>query len=155
MLDLDGENIFHCDDFPTHFGGGVNKADLIDHVASAAETSKKEAEAAVEAVLAGIVDAIKKGEDVSLFGFGKFSPKANAARTGRNPQTGDSIQIAASTSVKFGAAAGFKAALNVKPVKKAAAKKAAPAAKAAKAPTPAPAKKVATPKKAAAKKAKK
>ncbi len=117
----------------------MNKAELIDHVAAATGTAKKEAEAAVEAVVSGIVDTVKKGEEVSLFGFGKFSPKANAARTGRNPQTGAAIKIAASKSVRFAPAQAFKTALNAKraaakkgaPAKKAAAKKAAPAKKAA------------------------
>jgi DNA-binding protein HU-beta len=124
----------------------VNKAELIDHVAAATGTGKKEAEEAVEAVLTGIVDTVKKGEDVSVFGFGKFSPKANAARTGRNPQTGASIKIAASKSVKFAPAQAFKTALNTKSSKKAApAKKSAPAKKA-------PAKKAAPAKKTTAKK---
>jgi len=106
----------------------VNKAELIEHVAEATGTGKKEAEGAVEAVLSGIVDTVKKGEDVSVFGFGKFSPKANAARTGRNPQTGASIKIAASKSVRFAPAQAFKTALNAK---RSAAKKAAPASKSA------------------------
>jgi len=112
----------------------VNKAELIDHVAAATGAAKKEAEEAVEAVVAGIMNTVKKGEEVSLFGFGKFSPKANAARTGRNPQTGASIKIAASKSVKFAPAQAFKTSLNTKaskkasPAKKAAAKKAAPPA---------------------------
>ncbi len=127
----------------------MNKAELIDHVATTTGSGKKEAEEAVEAVLSGITSTIKSGEDVALFGFGKFSPKANAARTGRNPQTGASIKIAASKSVKFAPAQAFKTALNAKPAKKAAAKKAAPTKKAA-----APAKKAAAPAKrsAAAKK---
>jgi len=120
----------------------VNKAELIDHVATATGTGKKEAEEAVEAVVAGIVDTVKKGEDVSLFGFGKFAPKSNAARTGRNPQTGASIKIAASKSVKFAPAQAFKTALNTKATKKAApAKKAAAGKKAAPATKAAPAKK--------------
>lgn len=116
----------------------MNKAELIDHVAASTGIGKKEAEAAVDAVVNGIVDTVKKGEDVSLFGFGKFSPKSNAARTGRNPQTGAAIKIAASKSVKFAPAQGFKTALNTKkaakkaaPAKKTAAKKAAPAKKTA------------------------
>ena len=115
----------------------MNKAELIDHVATTTGSGKKEAEEAVEAVLDGITSTIKAGGDVALFGFGKFSPKANTARTGRNPQTGAAIKIAASKSVKFAPAQAFKTALNSK---KAAAKKAAPAKKAA-----APAKKAAAP----------
>jgi DNA-binding protein HU-beta len=124
----------------------VNKTELIDHVATATGTGKKEAEEAVEAVLSGIVDTVKKGEDVSVFGFGKFSPKANAARTGRNPQTGAAIKIRASKSVKFAPAQAFKTALNTK-----ATKKSAPAKKAAAGKKAAPAK-VAAAKKTTAKK---
>lgn len=126
----------------------MNKAELIDHVATATRTGKKEAEDAVEAVLSGIMDTVKKGDDVSVFGFGKFSPKANAARTGRNPQTGASIKIAASKSVKFAPAQAFKTALNAK----SGAKKAAPAKKSAPAKKTSPAKKAAPAKKTTAKK---
>lgn len=101
----------------------MNKAELVDHVAEATGFAKKDAETAVEATLEAIVEAIKGDTDVSIFGFGKFSPKANAARTGRNPQTGEAIKINASKSVKFAPAAAFKTALNAKPAKKAAAKK--------------------------------
>jgi len=124
----------------------VNKQELIEHVAKATGTAKKEAEGAVEAVLNGIVDTVKKGEEVSVFGFGKFAPKANAARTGRNPQTGASIKIAASKSVRFAPAQAFKTALNAK---RSAAKSAAPAKKTA---TKTAAKKAAPAKKTAAKK---
>ena len=117
----------------------MNKAELVDHVAAVTQTGKKEAEQAVEAVLSGIVDTVKKGEDVSVFGFGKFSPKANAARTGRNPQTGASIKIAASKSVKFAPAQAFKTALNAK--KSSAAKKSGPAKKTTPAKKATPAKK--------------
>jgi len=133
----------------------VNKAELIDHVAATTGSGKKEAEDAVEAVVSGIMSTVKKGEDVSVFGFGKFSPKANAARTGRNPQTGASIKIAASKSVKFAPAQGFKTALNAKAAKKAApaSKKAAPASKkaapASKKAAPAPTKGAPAAKKAA------
>ena len=102
----------------------MNKAELVDHVASATGFAKKDAEAAVEATLDAVVTAIKGGGEVSIFGFGKFSQKANAARTGRNPQTGEAIKIAASNSVRFAPAAAFKQALNApKAAKKPAAKK--------------------------------
>jgi DNA-binding protein HU-beta len=130
----------------------VNKAELIDHVAAATGTGKKEAEGAVEAVLSGIVDTVKRGEDVSVFGFGKFSPKANAARTGRNPQTGAAIKIAASKSVKFAPAQAFKTALNTKSTKKAAATKKTATAKKAAPAKAAPAKKATPAKKTTAKK---
>ena len=96
----------------------MNKAELIDHVAGATGLQKKEADAAVEAVFAAIVSSIADGTEVSVFGFGKFSPKANAARTGRNPATGEAIKIAASNSVKFAPAAAFKGELNAKTAKK-------------------------------------
>jgi DNA-binding protein HU-beta len=130
----------------------VNKAELIDHVAAATGTGKKEAEGAVEAVLSGIVDTVKRGEDVSVFGFGKFSPKANAARTGRNPQTGAAIKIAASKSVKFAPAQAFKTALNTKSTKKAAATKKTATAKKAAPAKAAPAKKATPAKTTTAKK---
>lgn len=131
----------------------MNKTELIEHVAATTGSGKKEAEEAVEAVLSGIVSTVKKGEDISLFGFGKFSPKANAARTGRNPQTGAAIKIAASKSVRFAPAQAFKTALNAKAAakksaaskssasKSSASKKAAPAKKAAATKTATPAKK--------------
>ncbi len=126
----------------------MNKADLIEHVAATTGSGKKEAEEAVEAVVSGIMSTVKKGEDVSVFGFGKFSPKANKARTGRNPQTGDAIKIAASKSVRFAPAQAFKTALNAKAAaRKSAASKSAPPAKKA-----APVKKAAPAKKSTAKK---
>ena len=90
----------------------MNKAELVDAVADATSASKKEVEDAVDAVLSTIVSAIQRGDEVSIFGFGKFSPKANAARTGRNPQTGATINIAASKSVRFAPAKAFKDAVN-------------------------------------------
>jgi len=96
----------------------VNRAELVDAVASATETSRKDAEDAVNAVLDTIVATVKAGEEVRIFGFGNFAPKANAARTGRNPQTGESIKIAASKSVRFTPAKAFKDALNTKAKKK-------------------------------------
>jgi len=137
------ESSFIWGNFPNLQGGGVNKSELIDHVASAASIDKKSATSAVEAVLDGIVGSIKAGEKVSLLGFGAFAPTARAARTGRNPQTGAPVKIAASKGVRFAPGTPFKAALNNKaaakkaPAKKAAAAKApakkAPAKKAAKA----------------------
>jgi DNA-binding protein HU-beta len=114
----------------------VNKSELVDHVAGAASLDKKTATSAVEAVLDGIVSSIKRGDKVSLLGFGVFSPTSRAARTGRNPQTGAPVKIAASKSVRFGPGTPFKAALNNRgPAKKAPAKKAsakkAPSKKAA------------------------
>lgn len=103
----------------------MNKSELIDHVAQAAGLDKKSAEAAVLAVFGGIMESVKAGDEVSIFGFGKFVPATNAARTGLNPQTKEPIKIAASKTAKFRIATAFKTSLN----SKAKAKKATKAAK--------------------------
>ena len=77
---------------------------LVEHVASEAGIQKGAAEKAVDAVFAGIVEAAKKGEEVNLPGFGKFKVKDSQARQGRNPSTGEVIQIAASRKLGFSAA---------------------------------------------------
>jgi nucleoid DNA-binding protein len=105
----------------------VNKSELVDAVASAADIEKKKAEAAVDAVIGAVMSETKKGSKTSIFGFGTFSPTARAARMGRNPQTGAPVKIAASKGVKFAPASAFKSSLNGK----SAAKKAAPAKKTA------------------------
>ena len=86
-------------------------ADLIDHVASEAGVEKSAAKKAVDAVFAGIVEAAKKGEEVSLPGFGKFKVKDNPARQGRNPSSGETIEIAASRKLGFIPAKQVKDAL--------------------------------------------
>lgn len=101
----------------------MNRSELIDHVASTAGIEKKAAEAAVAAMTEAVVAEVKKGEKVSLFGFGTFTPTSRAARTGRNPQTGEPVKIAASKSVRFAPATAFKSALNTKSAKKAPAEK--------------------------------
>ena len=83
----------------------MNKAQLTDAVAAATDTSKAEAGRAVEATLNAIAGSLSGGDSVSLVGFGTFNVRHRAARTGRNPQTGATIQIGASKSV------GFKACL--------------------------------------------
>ncbi len=103
---------------------GVNKADLVESVRSAADLSRAEAEAAVEAVVSSVMKAVSTGERVSVAGFGSFNPSSRAARTGRNPQTGEPVRIAASKAVRFAPATAFKQALNPRAAKKAAAKKA-------------------------------
>ncbi|MDX1696973.1 MAG: HU family DNA-binding protein [Thiohalobacterales bacterium] len=90
----------------------MNKSELIDVVAEAAGLSRADASKATEAVLDGIVDALSKGDQVSLAGFGTFQVRARAARTGRNPRTGEAIQIAASNSPGFKAGKAFKDAVN-------------------------------------------
>ncbi len=90
----------------------MNKSELIDHVASETELSRKDAGAAVDALLDGVVATLKKGDEVRLTGFGTFGVSARAARDGRNPRTGETIKIKASKSPKFSAGKQFKDALN-------------------------------------------
>ena len=103
----------------------MNKADLVESVRSAADITRAEAEAAVEAMVSSVMTAVSSGERVTVAGFGTFNPSARAARTGRNPQTGEPVRIAASTAVRFAPASAFKQALNPRAAKKAAAKKSA------------------------------
>jgi DNA-binding protein HU-beta len=90
----------------------MNKAELIDKVAAAAELNKASATRAVEALLDGIAATLKTGEQVTLSGFGTFSVTSRAARTGRNPRTGEAITIPASKNPKFKAGKGLKDAVN-------------------------------------------
>jgi DNA-binding protein HU-beta len=90
----------------------MNKGELIDAVAAAADLSKADAAAALDAVVATITEALQKGEQVSVVGFGTFSVKERAARAGRNPQTGETIQIAASKAPGFKAGKALKDAVN-------------------------------------------
>ena len=90
----------------------MNKAELIDAVAEAKDLSKAEAEKATNAVLDSIIDVLSKGDQVTLVGFGTFSVRDRAARAGRNPQTGETIQIKASKSPGFKAGKAFKDAVN-------------------------------------------
>lgn len=89
----------------------MNKADLVNHVAASAGLSKVSASEAVEAVVGGITGALKKGDSVSLVGFGTFSVAERAARTARNPRTGATINVAASKAPKFKAGKGLKDAV--------------------------------------------
>lgn len=79
----------------------MNKAELIDAVAAGADISKADAKKAVDAFVSATAAALKKGDRVSLVGFGSFSVSERAARTGRNPQTGKEIKIAAKKVVRF------------------------------------------------------
>ncbi len=121
----------------------MNKAELVDAVREAAGLERRQAESAVEAVIDAIVSSVKSGDRVSIPRFGTFNQSSRAARTGRNPQTGEPVKIAASKGVRFAPASAFKEALNAKGgakkaapakagAKKATAKKAAPAKAAAK-----------------------
>jgi DNA-binding protein HU-beta len=78
----------------------MNKGDLINEV-SQVLTSKKDAQAAVDELLAAVTKALKKGDDVTLVGFGTFKVAKRKARTGRNPQTGAEIKIKATKVPKF------------------------------------------------------
>ncbi len=79
----------------------MNKGDLINKIADSANVSKAQASDALNAVLEGIEGALKSGDKVTLVGFGTFSVSHREARTGRNPQTGETIPIAAKNVVKF------------------------------------------------------
>jgi len=81
-------------------GEGMNKSDLVNEIAKVVST-KKEAQAAVDAVFASITNALKKKESVTLIGFGTFKVVERKARTGRNPQTGATIKISARKAPRF------------------------------------------------------
>jgi DNA-binding protein HU-beta len=90
----------------------MNNSDLADSLAASQGVSKTDARALVDAVFAAIVDAAAKGEEVSLSGFGKFKVKDMPAREGRNPSSGETIQIAASKKLTFAPAKAAKDKLN-------------------------------------------
>ena len=90
----------------------MNKAELIDAVAAAADIEKSTATRAVQAVLDSVAGALKKGDSVVLAGFGTFVVKDRSARMGRNPKTGEEIKIAASRVPGFKAGKALKEALN-------------------------------------------
>jgi DNA-binding protein HU-beta len=90
----------------------VNKSELIEAITNDADLSKAAAGRALDAVINAVTGALKDGESVSLVGFGTFSVKARAARTGRNPQTGATIEIAAANIPSFKAGKALKDAVN-------------------------------------------
>lgn len=90
----------------------MNKSELIDAIATAADISKASASRALDAVIDSITDTLKSGDKVSLVGFGTFEVKERAARTGRNPKTGEEITIAASRVPSFKAGKSLKDAVN-------------------------------------------
>ncbi len=90
----------------------MNKNDLIDAVAERTALAKSDAARAVEAVLSAITEALQKGEAVTVSGFGTFATKTRAARTGRNPRTGEAIAIPASRAPGFKAGKALKDAVN-------------------------------------------
>jgi DNA-binding protein HU-beta len=92
----------------------MTKAELIANVASETGLTKREAEKAVVAVFDSITAALTEGDKIQLIGFGTFEVKERAARTGRNPKTGEEIKIAASKTPSFKAGKGLKDAVNGK-----------------------------------------
>jgi len=90
----------------------MNKRELVDAVAEKSGLSKAEAEKALDAVVDAVSSALKSGDKVAVPGFGTFDVRERAARTGRNPQTGESMEIAASRSAGFKPATALKTALN-------------------------------------------
>ena len=90
----------------------MNKAELIDAVADNADLSKAAAGRALDAAIETITKALKKGDTVTLVGFGTFSVRKRAARTGRNPRTGEAIKIKASKVPGFKAGKALKDAIN-------------------------------------------
>ena len=90
----------------------MNNSDLADKLAAANGLSKADARKYVDAVFEAIADAAAAGDEISLNGFGKFKVKESAAREGRNPATGATIQIAASKKFTFAAAKAVKDKLN-------------------------------------------
>ncbi len=90
----------------------MNKAELIEAMASDAGISKADAKRALDAFIGTTSSALRKGDRVALVGFGSFSVSKRSARTGRNPQTGKEIQIAAKNVVKFKAGAELSGSVN-------------------------------------------
>ena len=90
----------------------MNKAELIDAIAESADISKAAATRAVDTVIEQITQSLKKGDQVTLVGFGTFTVKNRAARTGRNPRTGEAINIPASNNPTFKAGKALKDAVN-------------------------------------------
>lgn len=89
----------------------MNKSDLVEKMAEAADISKSAAARALDGLTDAVAVALKNGESVSVIGFGTFTVKERAARTGRNPQTGASIEIAASKTPAFKAGKALKDAV--------------------------------------------
>ena len=90
----------------------MNKSELINHIATSAGLTKAQATAALQAFETSVIDTLANGGVVTLIGFGTFKVTDRAARTGRNPKTGEEIQIAASKVPTFKAGKAFKQAMN-------------------------------------------
>jgi len=92
----------------------MNKNDLIEHIAQEYELTKTFARDLIDNIFDTISTSVQKGDEVSIFGFGKFKLVERKARKGRNPQTGEAIKIAASKNVKFEQAKAMKELVNTK-----------------------------------------
>ena len=90
----------------------MNKGEFVDAVAAKGEMSKVDASNAVDAVLEAVTEAMKQGDQITLVGFGTFLVRKREARTGRNPRTGEPLQIAASNVPSFKAGKALKDAVN-------------------------------------------
>lgn len=90
----------------------MQRTDLVEKIAGDADISKAAADRALKSLLDSVTQALKKGDRVSLVGFGTFSVSKRSARTGRNPQTGETISIKASKAPKFSAGKSLKDAVN-------------------------------------------
>ena len=90
----------------------MNKTELVDAIAAKADMSKAQAKVALDQILETITQSLKEGDPVQLVGFGTFKVNHRASRTGRNPQTGETLKIPASKTVKFSAGKTFKDAVN-------------------------------------------
>ena len=90
----------------------MNKSDLVEAIAASAQLSKADAARAVDGFISAVTNALKAGDTVALVGFGSFSVKQRAARKGRNPKTGEVIEIAASQVPEFKAGKGLKDAVS-------------------------------------------
>ncbi len=90
----------------------MNKSELVAHIATSAGLTKAQATAALQAFETSVIDTLANGGEVTLIGFGTFKVTDRAARTGRNPKTGEEIQIVASKVPTFKAGKAFKQAMN-------------------------------------------
>ena len=97
---------------PTYKGNVVNKTDLIDYIADSTDLSKSAAGRAIDAMIAAVTTSLQKDDSVTLVGFGTFTVSKRAARSGRDPRTGEAIQIAAAAVPKFKPGKALKDALN-------------------------------------------
>jgi DNA-binding protein HU-beta len=112
---LEFQRIFSCQPHPpaAQTPAAMNKAELIESIQAALgkDATKRAADEALEAVLSSIAKGVKKDKKVQIIGFGTFEVKKRAARTGRNPKTGESMKIAASKSVGFKPSSVLKSSL--------------------------------------------